>query len=1098
MKTETPRRVLRRAALAAPLALLALALAFVLAPSSGANPATLSVGDVPAPASTASVAGPVAAGKPLSLTVVLHPRDPSGLAALAAAVSTPGSPSFHDYLTVGQFARRFGAGTGAIDAVRTALRAGGLKPGVVAADGLSMTATGSAAHVSHAFDTSLVRYREASGRMVYANTAAPRLPAAAARYIADVIGLDDVLREVPTGLSALPHTAKASHGTRAGRRAHAASGNAAPQACSAAASFAAGYKHERTIDQIAQAYGINGLYARGDFGSGVTIALAELEQYPDLPSDLGTYQSCFFPNNPPTGSLSIAKVDGGAPPNDPSSETPGGEETSVDIENISGLAPGANIEIFQGPNGGNGVYDTLSAMVNATGSDFAQVLEDSWGQCEKIVQSSHLIGPENSLFDQAAIQGQSFFTSSDDRGSEGCQPIDDLPADEWGAATTNTELAVDDPAGQPYATGVGATVLNSLTTPPAETGWNDFGWGAGGGGVSMAWAMPTYQSSSLAPGIISSWSSGGPCDAGPGAYCREVPDVTADGSTNTGYVLDFAGRWQAAGGTSTAAPVWAAIAALVDRSNFAGCTSSTSLGFFNPLLYEIAGGVNYNSAFNDITSGDNNPSQTGAYPATAGYDMDSGLGSPLVTDGSAPGLAQQLCQAAALPAVGSPQISVISSPLEASVGTPMTINGSGFTPFANVRFGSTVATQMTYVSSSELIANVPPGSGIVPVTVRTTAGTSSSWTFTYAPTATISAPAPGAGYTQGQSLTASYTCAAASGTPSCTGTLPAGSAIDTSVLGSHQFSVTATDSKPFTTVTTSTYTIVPPPSITISGPASQAVYTQGQVLPVSFGCASTAPVKIVSCAAPAAVGAPIDTQTTGAHTFTVSATDSNGISTSQSVSYTVVPRLAASVTAPANGASYVRGSSLHAAYSCSVAAPVHVTSCTGSVANGASIDTSALGHHTFTLSASDSAGTNVTTIVTYTIVAPVAKLSGVRQASARWVKSAGAGSGLPVGTTFSFTLNQAATVRLTFLKAGSGRLKGGRCLAPKFAKANARSCARSVGALTIHAHTGVNKIRFLGRTPPLGKGRYTVTLVATGKSGQRSPTATLRFTIAAG
>jgi len=1087
VKPATLRRALGRAALAAPLALLA----FVFVPSSGASPLTLSVGAVPQIARTATVAGPVAPDTPLSLTVVLHPRDSAGLAALAAAVSTPGSSSFHHYLTVRQFAARFGAGANAIATVRRALRAGGLQPGVVAADGLSISATGSAAHASSAFGTNLLRFREASGRMVFANTSSPRLPASAARYVADVLGLDDLVRETPTGLSALPHSARAAHSTRADRRAHAAGGGAAPQACSTAASFAAGDKHERTIDQIAQAYGINGLYARGDFGSGVTIALMELEQYPDMATDLGAYESCFFPSSQPI-SVPIVKVDGGAPANDPSSETPGGEETSVDIENITGLAPGANIEIYQGPNGGNGTYDTLAAMVNA---DNAQVLEDSWGQCETQVQGSGLIGAEGSLLQEAAAQGQSFFTSSDDRGSEGCQPIDDIPAHEWGVY--HTDFAVDDPAGQQYATGVGATVLNSLTPPAAETGWNDFGWGAGGGGVSAAWPMPSYQSTSLAPGVISSWSSGSTgCGAGPGAYCREVPDVAADASTNTGYVLYFAGKWQAAGGTSTAAPVWAAIAALADRSNFAGCTSSTSLGFFNPLLYEIAGGVNYHSAFNDVTTGDNNPSQSGPFPATVGYDMDTGLGTPLVTDGSAPGLAQQLCLANSLPAAQAPQISAIGSPLEASVGTPITIDGSGFTPFANVDFGSGVATQMTYVSSTELIADVPPGSGIVPLTVRTIAGTSGSFTFTYAPTATISAPAPGAGYTQGQSLTAAYTCAAATGTPTCTGTLPVGAAIDTSVLGAHQFSVTATDSKPFTTVTTSTYTIVPPPSIVIAGPAPQGVYVQGQVLPASFSCSTSAPVTIVSCAAPAAPGAPIDTQTTGTHTFTVSATDSNGISTSQSVTYTVVPRLSATVTRPADGARYVRGTSVHAAYACTVAAPVKVTSCSGSVRNGAAVPTSSLGRHTFTLSASDSAGTTVTTIVTYTVVSPTAQLSGVRQASARWVEHPSAGSNLPVGTTFSFTLNHAATVRMTFLKAGSGRLKGGRCLAPKFASAHARSCARSVGSLTVHAHAGVNKVRFLGRTPALGMGSYTVTIVATGKSGQHSQTATLQFTIA--
>jgi hypothetical protein len=1072
---------LRCAALAASLALLA----FAFVPSSGAAPPTLSVGVVPRIAMAASIAGPVAPDSRLSLTVVLHPRDPSGLSALAHAVSTPGSPLFHHYLTVRQFARRFGAGATAIAAVRHALRAGGLQPGVVAANGLSIAATGSAARASHAFGVSLLRFREASGRMVFANTAAPRLPAAAGRYVADVIGLDNILREVPTGLRALPRR------LRGGRLAHAASGgDAAPHACSAAAGFAAGYKHEHTIDQIAGAYGINGLYARGDYGSGVTVALYELEQYPGLASDLGAYGNCFFPGSPPSGTssgIAVIPVDGGATANDGTSE-----ETAVDVENIVGLAPGAKIEIFQGTNGGNGVYDTLNAMVTAQGSQFAQVLEDSWGQCEQAVANSGLIGPENTLLNEAAAQGQSFFTSSDDRGSEGCQRIND-PNAVWGVAST--PLAVDDPASQPYATGVGATVMNSLTTPPAETGWNDFGWGAGGGGVSMEWPMPGYQSTSLVANMISSWSSGSPCGAGP-SNCREVPDVTADGSTNTGYVINYAGKWVAVGGTSTAAPVWAAIAALVDRSGFAGCTSpSFSLGFINPLLYEVASGVHYNTAFVDVTTGDNNPTQSGAYPAGVGYDMDTGLGSPVLTDGSSPGLAEQLCEAAAVGSVAAPWVNSISSPLEASVGTPMTINGTGFTPFANVLFGSNVATSMTYVSPNKLIVDVPPGSGVVPVSVATIAGKSGTSTFTYAPTATITAPAPGAGYTQGQTLVASYTCSAAVGTPTCSGTLPVGTTIDTSVLGAHQFSVTATDSKPFSTVTTSNYTVVAPPSIAISGPSPQGVYTQGQVLNASFACSTSAPVTIVACSAPSPAGTPIDTHTTGEHTFTVSATDSNGVTRSQTVTYSVVPQLFATITAPAQGARYTRGTHVDAAYSCSVAAPVAVTSCAGAVANGAALDTSSPGPHTFTLTAADSAGTAVTTAVTYNVVSATAELSGVRQRAARWSESRRAHSHLPLGTTFIFTLNHAATVKLRFLRAGAGRIKSGRCVAPQLARTRARSCALGVGFFTVKGHAGVNRVRYLGRIPPLSPGSYTLTLTATDKSGHVSPTATLRFTI---
>ena len=87
----------------------------------------------------------------------------------------------------------------------------------------------------------------------------------------------------------------------------------------------------------------------------------------------------------------------------------------------------------------------------------------------------------------------------------------------------------------------------------------------------------------------------------------------------------YDGDWTAIGGTSAAAPLWAAFMALTN----AGCT--TPIGFANPTLYKVAGS-SYSSTFNDITSGNNDYTPSGytggLYPAGTGYDMASGLGSP--------------------------------------------------------------------------------------------------------------------------------------------------------------------------------------------------------------------------------------------------------------------------------------------------------------------------------------------------------------------------------------------------------------------------------------------------------------------------------------
>ena len=109
-----------------------------------------------------------------------------------------------------------------------------------------------------------------------------------------------------------------------------------------------------------------------------------------------------------------------------------------------------------------------------------------------------------------------------------------------GDVLQNLNLAVSDPASQPYVTAVGGTSLGhgtqnqALGPPPTEQAWNDalfFSDGAGGGG-SQTFTMPAYQS---ALGTVSG-SSGTPC-ANAGGDCREVPDVSADADPSSGYVM---------------------------------------------------------------------------------------------------------------------------------------------------------------------------------------------------------------------------------------------------------------------------------------------------------------------------------------------------------------------------------------------------------------------------------------------------------------------------------------------------------------------------------------------------------------------------------
>jgi hypothetical protein len=76
--------------------------------------------------------------------------------------------------------------------------------------------------------------------------------------------------------------------------------------------------------------------------------------------------------------------------------------------------------------------------------------------------------------------------------------------------------------------------------------------------------------------------------------------------------------------------------------------------------------------------------------------------------------------------------------------------------------------------------------------------------------------------------------------------------------------------------------------VSITTPAQGAAYRQGEAVAAAYACATTAPVTIASCTGPVGDGAAIDTATLGAHSFTVSGIDSNGVATQASVDYTVL------------------------------------------------------------------------------------------------------------------------------------------------------------------------------------------------------------------
>ncbi|MDR3607184.1 MAG: S53 family peptidase [Oligoflexia bacterium] len=318
-------------------------------------------------------------------------------------------------------------------------------------------------------------------------------------------------------------------------------------------------------------------------GAGQTLAVMELDGY--TASDVTTYESNYGLPQVPLQNILVDSATGSA--------GGGAAEVTLDIELMTAIAPGASaILVYEAPNSSQSILDNYARIAS---DNKATAISSSWGSSEGSNTTS-FAQSENTIFMQMAAQGQSIFAASGDSG-----------ADDNGSS-----LSVDDPAGQPYVVGVGGTTLTTGTggTYVSETAWNNASGSisAGGGGISSIWSQPSYQS-----GVANSSNLAS-------ATMRNVPDVALEADANYGYAIYEGGTWGVWGGTSCAAPLWAAFTALVNQQRAAN--GFTPLGFPNPALYSLGQSGSYASLFHDITSGTN-----GYYPAKTGYDDATGWGS---------------------------------------------------------------------------------------------------------------------------------------------------------------------------------------------------------------------------------------------------------------------------------------------------------------------------------------------------------------------------------------------------------------------------------------------------------------------------------------
>ena len=323
-------------------------------------------------------------------------------------------------------------------------------------------------------------------------------------------------------------------------------------------------------------------------GTGQRVGLFELDGY--YTKDITNYEHLAGLANVPLTNVLINGFNGV-----PDGNANDIAEVSLDIEMAIAMAPRlSNVMVYEASSA-NLTFTVINDLLNRMATDnLAKQLSSSWSWGG----GTNATGDQ--IFLQYAAQGQSFFEASGDSG-------------EYPTGT------ISEPSDDPYITVVGGTTLT--TSGPGGSWVSEKVWSwfpgqadASSGGVSTLFAIPTWQQ-----GISMTASQGS-------TTMRNIPDValTADNI----FVVYNNGSSGEFGGTSCAAPLWAAFTALVNQHGAAH--GQPTVGFINPAVYAIGKGSGYATDFHDITTGNNtNSGSRTKYFAVSGYDLCTGWGTPI-------------------------------------------------------------------------------------------------------------------------------------------------------------------------------------------------------------------------------------------------------------------------------------------------------------------------------------------------------------------------------------------------------------------------------------------------------------------------------------
>ena len=531
--------------------------------------------------------GPHDARALLTLNIGLGVHNSAALDALIAAANTPGNPQYGHYLSPARYAATFAPTTQEVDAVRAWTARAGLTVRSVAPNNLLVTVQGSTSTVERALGVGINDYT-VPGRGFYANDRDATVPS----------GLD--IRAI-SGLSTLRRfhimrpISRHSARTRGNsfESACALDSNGQTQPCYYPRDFQAAYNMGSVGDASNQTIGLT-LW-------GPPVAQSDLDAFA---AHTGTQR--IVVNGAGANGVEFIQPDG------PVTDTSTLDEEAMDVEYAHGVAPNSHLKYWLGnidptrcdASGCQPTDQGLEDAVNAAATDTSlHVVSNSWGGSEATSAADPFVSNINASLQYAASHGTTFYFPSGDQGA-------------WSGSTDTTQ-APGFPADSPYVVAVGGTNLQTGASGSAygsESTWSCadytactavFGTGGSGGGCSTIFARPSWQT-----GVGAATCSG-----------RAEPDVSADGDPNSGAYVYVAGQAETLGGTSLAAPLWAGMAA--DLNRYLGDAGRPLMGFAAPRIYQLATDPTTGARdFHDVTSGG------AGYPAGTGWDQATGWGSP--------------------------------------------------------------------------------------------------------------------------------------------------------------------------------------------------------------------------------------------------------------------------------------------------------------------------------------------------------------------------------------------------------------------------------------------------------------------------------------